>query len=344
MAKKQIRLSESDLKTIIRESVVKYLTENADEVLDTPERAIHYAHAATADKKNHPGRGKDSKDPAIRARRDRQTKAGGEKAADMINQEMGDPDSMVIGDRGARRMMVASGPYSAYLTNDLEDIDSAKVYNDNFKDGDEPMAIADLKEINPELYAKIHKNFATFKGYHDRAKELDDQYLEEAVSRVLRRTLTEGNFGIDPAAKTLYVAGEKDGGVIAFDPRTKRKAFIPAEEILSNNPEDIIRVSAGTFAKYFGLNESKKKLNEMAEGDITAKAKEVYQNVDWDDYEIDDVDGGYATGTVMGKAEDENGGVWEFVGSAGFNWEGDWVLDAVEDAYFTSPDGQEGWI
>lgn len=275
MAKKQIRLSESDLKTIIRESVVKYLTENADEVLDTPEMAIHYAHAATADKKNHPGRGKDSKDPAIRARRDRQAKAGGDRAADLINQEMGDPDSMVIGDRGARRMMVANGPHSAYLTNDLEDIDSAKVYDDNFKDGDEPMSIVDLKKVNPEFYSKIHKNFATFKGYHDRAKELDDKYLEEKVNRLVKKTL-------------------------------------------------------------------RRKLNEMVEDDITAKARELYRDVDWDDYEIDDVDGGYATGTVYGSIEDENGGVWEFVGGAGFNWEGDWVLDTIEDVEFTSPDGQEG--
>jgi hypothetical protein len=302
---------------------------------------IHAAHAAAADKKKHPGRGKDSKDPEIRAKRDRQIKSFGDTAADRINGEMGDDDFLTIGDRAARRMMYANGKNSAYLTNDLEDLDSVKLYNDDFKDGDEPLTIGSLPD---DERARIHDRFAQFKGYHDRAKELDDQYLEEAVSRVLRRTLTEENFGIDPAAKTLYVAREEDGGVIAFDPRTKRKAFVPAEEILSNNPEDIIRVSAGTFAKYFGLNESKRKLNEMAEGDITAKAKEVYQNVDWDDYEIDDVDGGYATGTVMGKAEDENGGVWEFVGSAGFNWEGDWVLDAVEDAYFTSPDGQEGWI
>ena len=335
MAKKQIRLSESDLRAIIRESVINYLNENTDEVLDTPERAIHAAHAATADKKKHPGRGKDSKDPAIRARRDRQTKAFGEKAADLMNQEINDPDSMVIGDRGARRMMVANGPHSAYLTNDLEDIDSAKVYDDSYKEGDEPMAIADLKEINPEFYAKIHKNFGTFKGYHDKAKELDDQYLEETVRRVMRRTLKEGwdypesspydnydgderamsiideysaiingrvddpqtrfsnlqnllrdygrmlgqdaemelrnylkqkfannqasrwkmneaaNFGIDPAAKMLYVAKEVGNGVIAFDPRTKKKSFVPAEEILSNNPEDIIRVSASTYEKCF---------------------------------------------------------------------------------------------
>ena len=189
---KQIKLTESDLKAIIRESVVRFIKENADEVLDTPERAIHYAHAATADKKNHPGRSKDSKDPAIRARRDRQAKAGGDKAADLINQEMGDPDFMAIGDRGARRMMYAKGPNSAYLTNDIEDLDATKIYNDEFQDGDEPMTIGGLPA---DERARIHDRFNQFKDYHNKAKELDDKYLEETVNRVLRRTLTEKNFG-----------------------------------------------------------------------------------------------------------------------------------------------------
>lgn len=297
MAKKQIRLNENELKSLIKESVINFLNENMDKLSDrekdimrgywsnvedmrmpkqkypfdekpkkskweldsvnemdelTPGFAIHAAHAAAEDKKKHPGRGKNSSDPALRAKRDAQIKKFGDYAADAINSDMNDPDSMVIGDRGARRMMVANGPHSAYLTNDLEDIDSAKVYDDNFQDGGEPMAIADLKEINPEFYAKIHKNFATFKGHHDKAKELDDKYLEEMISKITRKVIKESNFGIDPAAKMLYVSAEKDGGVVAFDPRTKRKAFIPREEILSNNPEDIIRVSAETFAKYFG--------------------------------------------------------------------------------------------
>jgi hypothetical protein len=269
---KQIKLTESDLKSIIRKSVVRFIKENADEVLDTPERAIHYSLAATADKKNHPGRGKDSKDPAIRARRDRQAKAGGDKAADLINQEMGDPDFMAIGDRGARRMMYAKGPNSAYLTNDIEDLDSTKIYNDNFQDGDEPMTIGSLPD---DERARIHNRFNQFKGYHDRARELDDKYLEEKVNRLVKKTL-------------------------------------------------------------------RRKLNEMVEDGITAKARELYRDVDWDDYEIDDVDGGYATGTIYGSVEDENGGVWQFVGGAGFNWEGDWELDTIEDVEFTSPDGQEG--
>lgn len=272
MAKKQVRLTESELRNLIKGTVQRFLKENIDEI--SPEFLIHAAHAAAADKKKHPGRGKDSKDPEIRAKRDRQIKSFGDTAADRINGEMGDDDFLTIGDRAARRMMYANGKNSAYLTNDLEDLDSVKLYNDDFKDGDEPLTIGSLPD---DERARIHDRFAQFKGYHDRAKELDDKYLEEKVNRIVRKTL-------------------------------------------------------------------RRKLNEMADDAVTAMARELYKDIYWEDYEIDDVDGGYATGTVYGSVEDDNGGVWEFVGSAGFNWEGDWTIDTVDDVDFTSPDGQEGSI
>ena len=96
MAKKQIRLNESELKNLIRESVINFLNENMDEL--TPGFAIHAAHAAADDKKKHPGRGKNSPDPALRAKRDAQIKKFGDYAADAMNSEMDDPDFMVIGD------------------------------------------------------------------------------------------------------------------------------------------------------------------------------------------------------------------------------------------------------
>lgn len=247
MAKKQIRLNESELKNLIRESVINFLNENMDEL--TPGFAIHAAHAAADDKKKHPGRGKNSPDPALRAKRDAQIKKFGDYAADAMNSEMDDPDFMVIGDRGARRMMYANGDNSAYLTNDLDDVNAAKLYNDNYVEGDEPMTIGDLPD---DERSRVEDMFDKFKAHHAHAKELDDEYLEEVVSKTVKKVIKESNFGIDPAAKMLYVSAEKDGGVIAFDPKTRRKAFIPREEILSNNPEEIIRVSAGTFAKYFG--------------------------------------------------------------------------------------------
>jgi len=272
MAKKQVRLTESELKNLIKGTVQRFLKENIDEL--SPEFLIHAAHAAAADKKKHPGRGKDSKDPEIRAKRDRQIKSFGDTAADRINNNMNDRDFLTIGDRAARRMMYANGKNTAYLTNDLEDLDSVKLYNDDFKDGDEPLTIGSLPD---DERARIHDRFAQFKGYHDRAKKLDDKYLEEKVSRIVRKTL-------------------------------------------------------------------RRKLNEMADPDVVAKAKELYKDVEWEDYEINDQDGGFATGTVWGGVEDDEGGVWEFVGAATFLWEGDWRLDTVEEVEFTSPDGQEGWI
>lgn len=83
------------------------------------------------------------------------------------------------------------------------------------------------------------------------------------------------------------------------------------------------------------------KRDEAMQDPIVQKAMELYQDVDWDQ-EVEDIDGGYATGFVYGSVEDEEGGVWEFEGSAGFNWEGDWVIDDIDDVEFTAPDGTTG--
>ena len=195
MEKKRIKLTESDLRNIIKNSVQRFITENFDEVLDTPERAIHYANAATADKKNHPGRGKSSPDPAIRARRDRQAKAGGDKAAELINQEINDPNMLALGDRNARRMMYANGKNSAYITKDVDDLDSVKLYNDDYQEGDEPLTIGSLPD---DERARIHDTFDKFKAYHDRAAELDEnivrmsqkdfeKFIKESVERVIKQ-------------------------------------------------------------------------------------------------------------------------------------------------------------
>ena len=66
MGKKVISLNEEDLRNLIENTVRRFVTENFDEVLDTPERALHAVHAADADRKKHPGRSKLSKDPEIR--------------------------------------------------------------------------------------------------------------------------------------------------------------------------------------------------------------------------------------------------------------------------------------
>ena len=202
MAKKQIRLNEEELKNLIRESVVNFLNENMDEL--SPAFAIHAAHAATADKKKHPGRGKNSPDPEIRAKRDAQIKKFGDYAADAINNDMNDPDFMVIGDRGARRMMYANGDNSAYLTNDIEDLDATRLYNDNYQEGDEPLTIGSLPD---DERARVHDRFDKFKTHHKKAQELDDKYLEEIVKKAVSKVLNE----IGDTERGQYMIGRAAG-------------------------------------------------------------------------------------------------------------------------------------
>ena len=186
MAKNVVKLNESELTEIVKSTISKILKESTDEI--SPEFLIHASHAAALDKKKHPGRGKDSKDPALRAKRDRQIAAFGDRAADLINQEIDDPDFLAIGDRGVRRGMWANDGKSAYLNNDIEDLDSVKVYDDNYAEGDEPLTVGGLTDDERE---KIAGAFGKFKGYHDRAKELDDKYLEEIVKKTVKNIVKE---------------------------------------------------------------------------------------------------------------------------------------------------------
>lgn len=262
MTKKQIRLNENELKSLIRESVINFLNENMDKLSDrendimrgywssvddmrmpkqkypfdekpkkskwelgsvnemdelTPGFAIHAAHAAAEDKKKHPGRGKNSSDPALRAKRDAQIKKFGDYAADAMNSEMDDPDFMVIGDRGARRMMYANGDNSAYLTNDIEDLDATRLYNDNYQEGDEPLTIGSLPD---DERARVHDRFDKFKTHHKNAQELDDKYLEETVKKAVSKVLNE----IGDTERGQYMIGRAAGRRIANGANLSRNA------------------------------------------------------------------------------------------------------------------------
>lgn len=186
MTKKQVKLDENSLKNLIRESIIKYLDENVDEI--SPEFLIHSAHKAVDDKKNYPGRGKNSTDPAMRAKRDRQAKAFGDEAADRINQELGDDTFHVKGDRGARTMNYSSDGKSAFLRPDIEDLGATKLYADDYVEGDEPMTLSSLE---PDEFSRVQGMFDKFRGYHDRAKELDDKYLEERITDVISNVIKE---------------------------------------------------------------------------------------------------------------------------------------------------------
>ena len=185
MAKQVITLNESELKDMIKKSVVRYLKESADEVLDTPELAIHAANKANADKKLHPGRGKDSRDPEIRAKRDRQSNAFSAKAADLMNQELGNPDFHVSHDRGARTMKMTKGPKSAYLRPD-SDFDATRLYDDEWAEGDAPLT---MKDLDAETYDTARGMFDKFKGIHDRAAALDNRLEEKQTIKLSEEQL-----------------------------------------------------------------------------------------------------------------------------------------------------------
>lgn len=248
MAKNIVKLNESDLMGLIRNTVTRILKENTDEIFngDSPDAPLAAAIRAN-DVRKGLGRSKDVK--PRKDRKSRQFSTFGEVGLDRANHEIGDADYLATMDSDKHRFkgFWTRDGKSAYIPADMEDISGIRVYDDNWKEGDAPITLGDLPEFD-----KIRTSHDKFRSILDRAKSLNDEYLEESIDRIVRKVIKESNFGIDPAAKMLYVSAEKDGGVVAFDPKTRRKAFIPREEILSNNPEDIISVSAGTFAKYFG--------------------------------------------------------------------------------------------
>jgi len=100
-------------------------------------------------------------------------------------------------------------------------------------------------------------------------------------------------------------------------------------------PDDFGLSSKGGLKKGLGPNDP-----------IVAKAQQLYdEGVDWEE-EVNDVDGGWGDGFVYAEVVDENGETWQFEADAGFNWEGDWVLqdDTIEEVRFTAPDGTTGTL
>ena len=194
MGKKQIRLNEDDIKRLIKNTVARYLKESADEVLDTPEAALGAVYAADDDKKKHPGRSKDSKDPAIRKKRDRQMGVFGDRAAELMNAELGnDPRFTVKGDRGARTMLYKNGPKSAYLRTD-SDFDNVPLYDDDYQEGDEKKT---LSSIEGQERDDMMSAFEKFKELHRRAREKYDSRLEEAVKKVVKNVIKETTLDYD---------------------------------------------------------------------------------------------------------------------------------------------------
>lgn len=86
------------------------------------------------------------------------------------------------------------------------------------------------------------------------------------------------------------------------------------------------------------------KSEEDMNNPLIQQAMKLYKDVEWDDYEVEDVDGGYATGFAYCDVQDENGETWEFSADVYFELEGDWVPKEVTEVHFMAPDGSEGEI
>ena len=80
-----------------------------------------------------------------------------------------------------------NGKDSAYLRPD-SDFATTKLYNDGYVDGDAQRTMSDLDQ---DTYSDAESVFNKFKGFHDRAKELDDKYLEETVRNVVKKVINE---------------------------------------------------------------------------------------------------------------------------------------------------------
>lgn len=185
MAKNVIKLNESDLQRLIKKSIANIMNEGVDEL--SPERYLHAAERAKEDKKNWPGRKEGSKDVAMKAKRNRQHDAFSSKAADMINQDLGDEAFHVSSDRGARTLKMDKNGRSAFLRPD-SDFDTTRMYDENWVEGDEPLTLSNLE---PDEYEHAKGLFNKFKGYHDRASQLEESRIRKIVSESVKKVLRE---------------------------------------------------------------------------------------------------------------------------------------------------------
>lgn len=195
MAKKQIRLNESDLMGLIRNTVTIFLKENTDEIFDgdSPDAPLGAAIRANDIRKGL-GRSKDVK--PMKDRKSRQFSTFGKEGLNRANQEIGDDDYLATMDSDKHRFkgFWTRDGKSAYIPADMDDISGIRVYDDNWKEGDEPITLGDLPE-----YEKIKGSHDKFRSILDRAKSmnnestetLDDKHLEESIRRATMYAINE---------------------------------------------------------------------------------------------------------------------------------------------------------
>lgn len=167
---------------------------------------------------------------------------------------------------------------------------------------------SDLKRMVNESVRKVLMEMHT--------NELRSSTYANAVKKMRKYAMygdEKGKFGKDEYGNPLY----KDGKTVASHLRNLGNAYNDAKQ------------------------------REDLEDPIVQKAQELYDGLSQSDFDIDVFDRvdtySYEVG-LYAEVEDENGGVWNFSGSAMAERAGGWEISEIEEMEFTAPDGTTGDI
>ena len=108
----------------------------------------------------------------------------------------------------------------------------------------------------------------------------EERQLRNYITGLVKKSLNEmWDPFLEKDTKMLYVSKEEEGGYVAYDPKLKKKAFVPEDMVVSHNPEDVIRIDSEDYNRLF-LDEPEESEEDIAgiEGD----------EEDYNDYEDED--------------------------------------------------------
>lgn len=110
----------------------------------------------------------------------------------------------------------------------------------------------------------------------------EERQLRNYITGLVKESIKESTW--DPFLKKetqiLYVSKEEEGGYVAYDPKLKKKAFVPEDMVVAHNPEDIIRIDYEDYKRLF--------LDEPEESEEDIDIAGIDDAEDYNDYEDED--------------------------------------------------------
>lgn len=80
----------------------------------------------------------------------------------------------------------------------------------------------------------------------------EERQLRNYITGLVKKSLNEmWDPFLGKDTKMLYVSKEEEGGYVAYDPKLKKKAFVPEDMVVSHNPEDVIRIDSEDYKRLF---------------------------------------------------------------------------------------------